>query len=289
MKSSSPSPFSAEIMKVCSKVAALLAASASASRLSRLTVSILLRSSTFGWRTSPSRESSASASSSMPLAGVDQQRHDIGVARPAPGGIDHRPVEPALRLEDAGRVDEDDLRAAVRPDHGDAAHDRARRLHLVADDGDLGADQPVDQRRLAGVGRADQRDEAAARRGRLGASLTASSTIRPRATARRWPRPAPPRAGCAPRRARRQLAHAHVDDEGRRVVGPGCARRSRRSACRGPRPAPIPAAPTWRCGRRPASPACVAPVGLDEALAPPRSRRRDRSPRSAPRRRRRAR
>ena len=38
----------------------------------------------------------------------------------------------------------------------------ARRLHLVRDDGDLGADERVDQRRLAGVGRADDGDEAAA-------------------------------------------------------------------------------------------------------------------------------
>ncbi len=68
-----------------------------------------------------------------------------------------------LRREDARRVDQDDLRVAV---DGDAAHQRARRLHLVRDDGDLGADQRVEQRRLAGVGRADQRDETAARIGR---------------------------------------------------------------------------------------------------------------------------
>ncbi len=47
----------------------------------------------------------------------------------------------------------------------DAADQRARGLHLVRDDRDLGADQRVEQRRLAGIGRADQRDEAAARIG----------------------------------------------------------------------------------------------------------------------------
>ena len=45
---------------------------------------------------------------------------------------------------------------------GDAAHDGAGRLHLVGDDRHLGADQLVDQRRLAGIGRADQGDEAGA-------------------------------------------------------------------------------------------------------------------------------
>ena len=91
--------------------------------------------------------------------GVDQQHDDVGVLGAAPGGGHHRLVEPALGLEDARRVDEDDLRGAVG---GDAAHDGARRLHLVGDDRDLGADEPVDQRRLAGIGRADQRDEAGA-------------------------------------------------------------------------------------------------------------------------------
>ena len=89
--------------------------------------------------------------------GVDQHQDDIGILGAAPGGRHHRRVEPAARLEDAGRVDEDDLRIVVR---GDAAHDGARRLHLVGDDRDLRADQLVDQRRLAGVRRADQRDEA---------------------------------------------------------------------------------------------------------------------------------
>ena len=62
--------------------------------------------------------------------------------------------------KDARRVDEDELRVAL---DRDAADQRARGLHLVRDDRDLGADQRVDQRRLAGIGRADQRDEAAAR------------------------------------------------------------------------------------------------------------------------------
>ena len=49
-----------------------------------------------------------------PLAGVDQQRHHVGIARAAPGRRHHGPVEPALGREDARRVDEDDLRVARR-------------------------------------------------------------------------------------------------------------------------------------------------------------------------------
>ena len=47
---------------------------------------------------------------------------------------------------------------------GDAAHDRACRLHLVADDRDLGAHEAVDQCRLAGVGWADESHETRMRR-----------------------------------------------------------------------------------------------------------------------------
>ena len=45
---------------------------------------------------------------------------------------------------------------------GDAEQAAARRLHLRRDDGELLADEPIEQRRFAGVGRADQRDIAAA-------------------------------------------------------------------------------------------------------------------------------
>ena len=92
--------------------------------------------------------------------GVEQHADEIGVMRAAPGGRDHGAVEPALRREDAGRVDQDDLRVVV---DDDAADQRAGGLHLARDDRDLGADQRVDQRRLADIGRADQRDKAAAR------------------------------------------------------------------------------------------------------------------------------
>ena len=92
--------------------------------------------------------------------GVDQQHGLVGIGRAGPGRGDHRAVEPAARLENAGRVDEDQLRL---PD-GDAEEAGAGGLHLGRDDRQLLADELVEQRRFSGVGRADQRDIAAARR-----------------------------------------------------------------------------------------------------------------------------
>ncbi len=96
-----------------------------------------------------------------PALAVDQQHDQIGVLGSAPGRGDHGAVEPTPRLEDAGRVHEDDLRAAV---DRNAADDRPRRLHLVADDRHFRADKAIDQCRLAGIRRPDQRHEARARR-----------------------------------------------------------------------------------------------------------------------------
>ena len=91
---------------------------------------------------------------------VDQQHDPVGIGGAGPGGGDHRAVEPAARREDAGRVDKDQLRLAL---DRDAEQPGARRLHLRGDDRQLVADQPVEQRRLAGIRRPDQRDIAAAR------------------------------------------------------------------------------------------------------------------------------
>ena len=46
------------------------------------------------------------------LPGVDHEHERVGVGGGDPGGGDHRPVEAALGLEQAGRVDEHDLRLA---------------------------------------------------------------------------------------------------------------------------------------------------------------------------------
>ena len=43
---------------------------------------------------------------------IDHQGDQVGILRAAPGGGDHGAVEPALGLEDAGRVGEQDLRLA---------------------------------------------------------------------------------------------------------------------------------------------------------------------------------
>ena len=93
---------------------------------------------------------------------VDQQHGFVGILGARPGRRHHRPVEPPSRRENPGRVDKDDLRRAF---DRDAEQPVARRLRLGRDDRQLVADEPVEQRRLAGIRRADQRDIAAAGRG----------------------------------------------------------------------------------------------------------------------------
>src|ERR1043166_5246657 len=80
--------------------------------------------------------------------------------RAAPRRRHHGAIEPPIRQKNPRRVDQDDL-GIVFDD--DTADQRAGGLHLARDDGHLGTDQRVDQRRLADIGRADQRDETAAR------------------------------------------------------------------------------------------------------------------------------
>ena len=162
-----PEPVSAETMKVRWNSTLSFAALASSSSVSGFTRSTLFRISIFGWHRGRDLVEHRIGVALDAALGIDQHQDDIGVLGAAPGGRHHRRVEPAPRLEDARRVDEDDLRIVVR---GDAAHDGARRLHLVGDDRHFRADQLVHQRRLAGVRRADQRDEAGASgaRARLG-------------------------------------------------------------------------------------------------------------------------
>src|SRR5665647_3397126 len=102
----------------------------------------------------------------------------------------------SLRREDPGRIDQNDLRIVF--DH-DTADQRARGLHLARDDRDLGADQRVDQRGLADIGSADQRDKAATRGGRdtvFGIIRNCCPRRRLRARSSRTPRPFPRRACC---------------------------------------------------------------------------------------------
>ena len=107
-----------------------------------------------GWRRPPS---------SIPALASSSTQTTIGVVRPAPGGrAPWRGRAAASAQKMPGVSTRDDLRVVL--DH-DAADQRARGLHLARDDRDLGADQRVDECGLADIGRADQRDEAAARRG----------------------------------------------------------------------------------------------------------------------------
>ena len=97
--------------------------------------------------------------------GVDQQQSFVSIRGTRPCRRHHRPVEPAPRRKDAGRIHIDDLRRAL---DCDAEQPVARRLRLRCDDRQLMADEPVEQGRLAGIRRPDQRDIAATRRRRLG-------------------------------------------------------------------------------------------------------------------------
>ena len=139
-----------------------------------------------------------SATVGRKLFGIDRKQHDIGIGSAAPCGLDHRAVEPAPRREDAGRVDEDELRVSA---HRDAAHRHARGLHLLRDDGDLLADGGVDERGLAGIRGAQDGNEAASRVGaaahafqtpsrwsmRVAASCSASRLVSPSPRCGSWP------------------------------------------------------------------------------------------------------
>src|SRR5205085_3714502 len=119
----------------------------------------------------------------------------VGIVGAAPGSIHHRALDTALGLEQTRGIDEHDLGVAVGCY---AANGRSRGLHLVRDDRHLGADEGIDQRRLAGIGRADDGDEAAASlqpaHGRVSrssstaaANRSASRLLPPRPCAGCWP------------------------------------------------------------------------------------------------------
>ena len=93
------------------------------------------------------------------LFGVHRQQDGVRPFRPAPRSGDHSAVEAAGGGEDAGGVDQHDLRLAM---DGDAHQTGAGGLRLGAGDRHFLADQRVDQRRFASVRRADDGDETAA-------------------------------------------------------------------------------------------------------------------------------
>ena len=105
----------------------------------------------------------ARVSASMPfVVGIDQQHDCVGIAGAAPrrrrpwrgrGGAWARRCRACRRST-----------ICASPRMATPSTRRRVVCTLGRDDRDLGADQPVDQGRLAGIGRADHRDEAAARR-----------------------------------------------------------------------------------------------------------------------------
>ena len=139
-----------------------------ASSLSFRMRSILLRTRNKGWSRSGEIGDDALDPGVSPASASITSTIRSASPAPAPGRRDHRPVEPPLRLENARRIDQQDLRFAM---DRDAHQPRARRLRLGADDRDLLPDQRIDQRRLARIGRADHRDKA-----RAGRSFNCSSS-----------------------------------------------------------------------------------------------------------------
>ena len=90
------------------------------------------------------------------LARIHHEADDVHFAHRFDGGVHHLHVHPVERTVNARRIDEHDLGVRVV---AHAVNPRPRRLRLVGDDGELGADDPVEQRRLAGIRTADERDE----------------------------------------------------------------------------------------------------------------------------------
>ena len=95
------------------------------------------------------------------LLAVDHEEDDVGVGQLALDPALHPLGEDVARALHAGKVDEDELALGLEVG-GDAADRPARRLRPAGDDRDVGADEGVDQGRLADVGPAGEPDEAGA-------------------------------------------------------------------------------------------------------------------------------
>ena len=90
----------------------------------------------------------------------DHEHHEVRVGQRRGGGAIHGAIERAPLAEmQPGRIDERQLHARTI-EH--AEHAMPRGLRPRRDDGQLLADQRIEQRRLADVGTADQRGEAGA-------------------------------------------------------------------------------------------------------------------------------
>ena len=108
------------------------------------------------------------------LRRVHQIEHHVGVAERLERGAAHRLVQRVSRLEQAGRVEHHHLRVVAGVD---ADHPIARGLRLRARDGELLADDAVEERRLAGVRLADHGDDPGAGHGRRVSGGCASEDV----------------------------------------------------------------------------------------------------------------
>ncbi len=123
--------------------------------------SILLRTRTRGMVGLADDVHQEAIAAAARFAGVHDHGHDVHFPQRVERGIDHPDVQPMERLVDAGGVQVDDLAGGTLADPDDPV---PRRLRLVRDDRELLADEAVEQRRLAGVGPADEGHEAALHR-----------------------------------------------------------------------------------------------------------------------------
>ena len=187
-----PSPWAALIMKTLSGFSRSVSCDESASRFGFLTRSTLLsaihkRMLALARRPRTMR----STSRFSPSAESIDQQDQVGIARAAPGRRDHRAVEPPPRLEDARRIDQQDL----RPSWIAMPISRARVVCALAlTIATFWPTKRIDQRRLARVGRADHGDEAGAGGSSLiaacsnkavAAAVSASCLLAPSASLRR--------------------------------------------------------------------------------------------------------
>ena len=119
------------------------------------------------------------------------------------------------RPVDAGRVDEHELAVVQVLDGEDPV---PRRLRLVRDDRDLGADDQVEERGLAGVGTADERDEPGACHYRRS---TGASCARRKRTLWMRRRSASSTSTCRPSRSNVSPDRGHAADAGQHVAADG--------------------------------------------------------------------
>ena len=173
-ESAAPSPVSLEIMNTRSKSAQLApSCCASGSSASRSTRSILLSASTAAARARPSRRGCARVVVDAARR-IDQHDDHIGIGGAGPCGRDHRAIEPARGAKIPGVSTKMSCASPL-------SAMPSTRLRVVCTFGvtidELGADEQIEQRRFARIGRADQRDIAAALSHEIGDYQTTTTLL----------------------------------------------------------------------------------------------------------------